>query len=237
MTYTTNESEPQIEPQIEPRKLRIFLADDHAFIRDGLRTLILRQADMEVVGEADSGESALQQVRGCSADIVVMDISMPGINGAQATQKLKELFPDIKVLCLSAHEEAPYVRAVFEAGASGYVVKRAAAKELVQAIRSIAAGGTYIDPVLAGILTEAFVRQGPTLQASTLGSDLSERESEVLRLIAVGYSGKEIAGQMEISEKTVESYKGRALEKLGIQSRVEIVRMPRLRDGCKICDL
>jgi DNA-binding NarL/FixJ family response regulator len=168
------------------------------------------------------------QASDCSADIVV-DIGLPGISGVQAMQKLKELFPDIKVLCLSAHEEATYVRAVFEEGASGYVVKRAAAKELVQAIRSIARGGTYIDPILADKMTEAFVRRAAPLQPSTLGSDLTGRESEVLRLVAEGYTGKEIAVQLEISEKSVESYKTRALGKLGIQNRVEIVRYAALK--------
>ncbi len=211
------------------QKLRIFLADDHTFIREGLRALISRQVDMEVIGEADSGESAFQQARVSLPDIVVMDLSMPGLNGAQATAKLKQACPRVHILALSMHEDTTYLRALLEAGASGYVLKRSAPQELVQAIRSIAAGGTYLDPALAGKVTADFVRRRSTLRGEIAGSDLSERESDVLRLVAQGYSGKEIASQMGVSLKTVESYKTRALEKIGIESRADIVRYAALK--------
>lgn len=211
------------------QKMRIFLADDHTFIREGLKVLIERQGDMEVVGEADNGESAFQQARDCEPDIVVMDLSMPGMNGAQATMKLKQACPRIHVLALSMHEDTTYLRALLEAGASGYVLKRSAPQELVQAIRSIAAGGTYLDPALAGKVTADFVRRRSTLRGEIAGSDLSERESDVLRLVAQGYSGKEIASQIGVSLKTVESYKTRALEKIGIESRADIVRYAALK--------
>src|SRR5215218_1352624 len=131
-------------------KLRIFLADDHAVVRAGLKTLVDAQADMVVVGEAGDGQAALEQVRDCLADVVIMDISMPQLNGAMATAQMRQQCPDIKVLALSVHEDTGYLRKLLEAGASGYVLKRSAAETLIQAIRMVADGGTYLDPAIAG---------------------------------------------------------------------------------------
>ena len=222
-------SDPSTATPVETRKLRIFLVDDHSFIREGLKAMISLQPDMEVIGEADSGAAAVEQASRCEADIIVMDLSMPGMNGAQATAAIKRVCPDIHVLALSMHEDTTYLRALLEAGASGYVLKRSAPQELVQALRSIAGGGTYLDPALAGKVTADFVRRRSTLRGETAGSELSERETDVLRLVAQGYSGKEIAAQLGVSLKTVESYKTRALEKLGIESRADIVRYAALK--------
>jgi len=204
-------------------KLRIFLADDHAVLRDGLKALVNAQPDMEVVGEADNGRTACQKARELLPDVVVMDISMPEMNGAQATKRLKEICPNIKVLALTAHEDKGYLRHLIETGAAGFVLKRAATLELIQAIRVVATNGAYIDPTLAGEVLSFSMRR-PRRQDALGSKDLSERETEVLRLVAWGYSNKEIAAQLRISVKTVETYKARLADKLDLKSRTEIVR-------------
>jgi DNA-binding NarL/FixJ family response regulator len=158
-----------------------------------------------------------------------MDISMPEMNGAQATQRLKQSCPDTKVLALTAYEDKGYLRHLLEAGASGFLLKRAATEELIQAIRVVASNGAYVDPTLAGKVLSNFMRR-PSAGSTPDRNDLSEREMEVLRLIAWGYSNKEIAGQLNISVKTVETYKTRLAEKLDLKSRTEIVRYA-LRQG------
>jgi DNA-binding NarL/FixJ family response regulator len=204
-------------------ELRIFLADDHAVVREGLKALINSQPDMQVIGEAEDGRAACQRARDLQPDIVILDVSMPHLNGAQAAEQLKRVCPNAKVLALTVHEDTGYLRQLLEAGAAGYVLKRSAAEELIHAIRIVAAGGIYLDPNLAGKVVDRFVRK-PSTNTALQGSDLSDRETEVLRLIAQGYSNKEIAAQLNISIKTVETYKARSMEKLGLHSRVEIVR-------------
>ncbi len=204
-------------------KLRVFLADDHTVVREGLKALVNAQPGMEVSGEAADGRSACRLVQQLQPHVVVMDFSMPEINGAQATKELKRMCPHVKVLALTVHEEKGYLHQLLEAGVSGYVLKRAAAEELIHAIRTVAAGGVYLDPALAGKVVGGFVRH-PAGAGKPEGGDLSERETEVMRLIAAGYSNKEIAAQLTLSVKTVETYKARSMEKLGLSSRAEIVR-------------
>jgi DNA-binding NarL/FixJ family response regulator len=204
-------------------KLRIFIADDHAVLRDGLKALVNVQPDMEVIGEADNGRIAWQRARELKPDVVVMDVSMPEMNGAQATQRLKQSCPEIKVLALTAYEDKGYLRHLLEAGASGFLLKRAATDELIHAIHIVAACGTYIDPTMAGKVFSSLIRQ-PSSKDARQRNDLSDREAEVLRLVAWGYSNKEIASQLNISVKTVETYKARLAEKLELNSRTEIVR-------------
>ena len=203
-------------------KLRIFLADDHTVVREGLKTLVNAQPDMIVIGEASDGQRVWKEARDSAAGVVIMDVSMPGLNGAQATAEVREHCPDIKVLALSVHEDTSYLLKLLEAGASGYVLKRSAADMLIQAIRTIAEGGTYLDPAIAGKVV------GNLLSRSASGAppdaELSEREADVVRLIAQGYSNKEIATQLQLSIKTVETYKARAMAKVGLDSRVAIVR-------------
>jgi DNA-binding NarL/FixJ family response regulator len=203
--------------------LRVFLADDHAVVREGLKALINAQPGMEVSGEAGDGRAACQQVRQLLPDVAVMDVSMPEMNGAQATAELKRTCPQVKVLALTVHEDKGYLRQLLESGAAGYVLKRAAAEELIHAIRTVAAGGVYLDPALAGEVVGGFVRK-PAVRGSLAGGELSDRESEVARLIASGYSNKEIAAQLDLSVKTVETYKTRSMEKLGLRSRADLVR-------------
>jgi len=203
--------------------LRIFLADDHAVVRAGLRALIDAQPGMQVIGEADNGLTACQRATELKPDIVIMDASMPHLNGAQATGQLKRDCPEIKVLTLTVHEEIGYLRQLLEAGASGYVLKRSAADELIHAIRVVARGGVYLDPHLTGRVVTGFIRK-ESIRDALHQTDLSERETEVLRLIGRGYSNKEIAVQLGLSIKTVETHRSRSMEKLDLHSRVEIVR-------------
>ena len=202
--------------------LRIFLADDHAVVREGLKALINAQEEMEVIGEAGDGLAAVAATEELDPDVVIVDVSMPGLNGAQVTQRLRETRPDRKVLALTVHEDKAYLRLLLESGAAGYLLKRAAAEELVRAIRAVAAGGTYLDPAMAGSVVGDYVR--PSERRDVPVADLSERETEVVRLIALGYSNKEIAGRLKLSIKTVETYKTRSMEKLGVRSRVDIVK-------------
>jgi DNA-binding NarL/FixJ family response regulator len=204
-------------------KLSIFLVDDHAVVREGLKALVNAQPGMEVCGEAGDGRSALQLIQELRPDVVVMDVSLPEMSGAQATERLKQLRPEVKVLALTVHEDRGYLRQLLEAGARGYVLKRAAAEELIHAIRTVAAGGTYLDPAIAGKVLGGFVRSPPGKGVAE-GSDLSDREAEVLRLIAAGYSNKEVSARLTLSVKTVETYKARSMEKLGLHSRADVVR-------------
>jgi DNA-binding NarL/FixJ family response regulator len=150
-----------------------------------------------------------------------MDVSMPGVNGVQATRRLKTESPDTRVVALTVHEEGGYLRSLLDAGASGYVLKRSAASELVRALQIVGDGGTYLDPALTGQLVGKFVRNTPH---PTGAPALSDRESEVVKLVARGYSNKEIAAKLEVSVKTVETYRYRAVEKLGLRGRADLVR-------------
>jgi DNA-binding NarL/FixJ family response regulator len=206
------------------KKLRIFLADDHAIFRQGLTMLINAQPDMEVVGEACDGQGVIQQVPPLQPDVVVMDVSMPAVDGAQATEHLKRTCPATKVLALTAYEEGKRVRQLLQAGACGYLLKRVAADELTHAIRTVAGGGTYLDPTIAGKVVEGYLQKAILPDEDTASSCLSGREADVMRLLAWAYSNKEIAAHLGLSVKTVETYKTRLMEKLRLQSRVDIVR-------------
>jgi DNA-binding NarL/FixJ family response regulator len=211
------------------KKLRIFLADDHAVLRDGLKMLINAQPDMEIVGEAGDGKEAVRKATALQPDVVVMDVSMPEWNGVQATERLKQAHPRMKILALTAYEDEHYLRQLLKVGASGCVLKREAGEELTQAIRTVASGGVYLDPSLANRFVDGYLRKA-SLGENQRGSDLSEREAEVLRLIAWGYANKEIAAQLHLSVKTIETYKTRLMEKLNLRSRADIVRYA-LRQG------
>jgi DNA-binding NarL/FixJ family response regulator len=200
-------------------KLHVYLVDDHPVVRNGLRTLVQDEPDMEVVGEAYDGANAVHEVIELQPDVVVMDVSMPGMGGIEATARIHEKCPDVRILALTAHEDRSYFRQVIASGASGYVLKRSAAAVLVEAIRQVAAGNNYVDLSLA-----APAAVGHEIAAEADEADLSEREVEVLKQIARGYANKQIAAQLGISVKTVETYKARGMEKLGARSRVDIVR-------------
>ena len=204
-------------------KLRVLLADDHEMMREGLKLLVNRQTDMETIGEADNGRAAVALAQELKPDVVVMDISMPELNGLKATERLKTLSPEIKVLTLTRHADDAYLRKLLKAGASGYLLKKSASGELVHAIRVVAEGGTYLDPAVAGrVVADAFGKRAA--RGAPPDKDLSGREEEVLRLIAWGYANKEIAARLDISVRTIEVYKTRAMEKMGMKNRIDIVR-------------
>ncbi len=204
-------------------RLRILLADDHVTVRQGLKMLIESQGDMTVVSEASDGTAAVEQARTLRPDVVVMDISMPGMNGLVATRTLKQIQPDSVIVILTRHGDDAYLQELLRAGADGYVLKQSAASELLQAIRATAARGQYLDSALTARVTAGFLSKSGKKAPGT-GISLSERESEVLRLIAAGYSNKEIAAQLELSVKTVEVHKANAARKLGLKGRIDIVK-------------
>jgi two-component system response regulator NreC len=208
------------------KKLRVFLADDHAVVRAGLKLLISAQSDMEVIGEAGDGSTAVHEARTLLPDVVVMDVSMPELNGVQATERLKNVCPDIKIVVLSAYSDAAHVRQLLASGASSYVLKRTASEELIRAIRTVAQGGVYLDPAVAGAVVMGYARPAEVKDASTL----SPREYEVLLDVVHGYTNKEIADRLHLSVKTVEGHKTRIMEKLDLRSRAELVRYA-LRQG------
>jgi DNA-binding NarL/FixJ family response regulator len=210
-------------------KLRILLAEDHETIRDGLKLLVNSQSDMEVVGEADNGRAALHLAEQFQPDVVVMDISMPELNGLQATKKLKDKCPQVKVLILTRHTEPGYMQELLQAGASAYVLKQSKSEELIRAILAVAAGQTYLDPAV----TERAVtqlRESGQVARKIPNANLTAREADVLRLIALGYVNKEVAARLNLSVKTVEAHKSNAMNKMGMKSRVDIVRYAMLQD-------
>src|SRR5262245_3738378 len=207
----------------EPKRLRILLADDHVTVRHGLKLLVESQDDMEVVAEASDGAAAVRLAMECRPDIIVMDVSMPGMNGLVATQTLRRTLPSAAIVTLTRHADDAYLQELLRAGASAYVLKQSAPTELLQAIRATGAGGQYVDSSLTARVTAGFLgREGRTGSRGTTA--ITEREAEVLRLIASGYSNKEIAQQLDLSVKTVETHKANAMRKLDLNSRIDIVR-------------
>ena len=205
------------------KKLRILLADDHKIVREGLRLLINSQPDMQVVGEAANGKEVLRLARELKPDLVVMDLSMPELNGLQATDLLKREHPGLKVVALTALEDESYLRQLCKVGASGYVLKRSAGDELIKAISTVAKGGVHYESGLASRALAGKLAGSPA-KGEARTDEVSEREREVLMMLAWGYSNKEIAGHLKLSVKTVETYKVRIGEKLGLRSRTEMVQ-------------
>ena len=205
------------------KKLRILLADDHKIIRDGLKLLVNEQPDMRVVGEAGNGKEVLEKVRELKPNVVVMDLSMPVLNGLQATDLLKREHPELKVVALTVHEDESYLRQLCKAGAAGYVLKRSAGDELIQAIRTVAKGGLFFDATLTSRALTSHLAPS-TANGGPRAAELSEREKDVLVQLAWGRSNKEIAAELRLSIKTVETYKARVVEKLSLRSRSELVQ-------------
>jgi DNA-binding NarL/FixJ family response regulator len=206
-----------------PKQLHVLLADDHVTVRHGLKLLIDSQPDMKVVSEASDGETAVQRAVALRPDVIVMDISMPGMNGLVATRKLKQVQPACAIVTLTRHGDDAYLQELLRAGVSGYVLKQSAPNELLQAIRAAAAGGQYLDSSLTARVTAGFLG-GEGKRPTKAGASLSEREAEVLRMIASGYSNKEIAAKLDLSVKTVEAHKANAMRKLGLTGRIDIVK-------------
>jgi DNA-binding NarL/FixJ family response regulator len=204
------------------QRLRILLVDDHAMVRQGLRVMLERETDIEVAAEASDGAEAIERVNAASFDVIVMDLSMPGTSGLVATRQLRDLRPDVGIVTLTRHAEKTYLRELLRAGARGYVLKRSAHHELLRAIRAVAAGQQYVDPSLTHHLAEPFARQERA--HSTQLARITDRESQVLRLVSIGHSNKEIAAQLSLSVKTIELHKANAMQKLGLNGRIELLR-------------
>jgi DNA-binding NarL/FixJ family response regulator len=203
-------------------KTRVLIADDHAVLRAGLKMLLNAQDDMVVVGEATNGQEALAAVQRYAPDVLLLDLTMPQTDGFDVLRQLRRERPDVRVLILTMHEEEGYLRRALEAGAAGYCPKSAADAELLAAIRAVMRGNVYIHPSHTKILLDKML---PTAnQTSTASAELSERESAVLKLVALGHTNQEIAEQLALSVKTVESYRARGMEKLGLTSRAALVR-------------
>jgi DNA-binding NarL/FixJ family response regulator len=211
------------------KKLRILLADDHQILREGLRLLIDAQPDMRVIGEAGDGLEVIEQAQALQPDLVVMDLSMPRLNGLQATCRLRTEFPEIKIVTLTVHEDESYLVQLCKAGAAGYVLKRSAGDDLIHAIREVAAGGLAYDPAVTSRALASQVSDTVRVSEPHI-TDLSPREKEVLTMLAWGHSNKEIAAKLRVSVKTIETYRARIGEKAGLRSRTEMVRFA-LRAG------
>jgi two-component system response regulator NreC len=201
-------------------KLRILLADDHETVREGLRMILNAQPDMQVVAMAGDGREAVTQAERMTPDVVIMDISMPGLNGLAATLQLTEKCPAAKVLTLTRHADSSYLHQLMRAGAAGYVLKQSRPAELLHAIRSVATGGKYLD----SSMTPPVVGKAATTPGPEPTTPLSPRETEVLRLIAWGNTNKEIASRLDLSVKTVEAHKANGMRKLNMRGRIDIVR-------------
>ena len=202
-------------------KIRVLLADDHAVLREGLRSLLSLQEDIDVVGEASDGQAALEMVNRLQPDVVVMDIAMPVMDGLEATRRLKQTHPETRVLILSQHDNREYVFSVLQAGASGYVLKKSGGAEVAEAIRGVFHEGAFLPPAIAREVMERYIKQ-PQDQAGH--PRLTEREKQVLSLIAEGRSNKEIAEQLCLSVKTVMAHRTNIMDKLDIHSRAELVK-------------
>jgi two-component system, NarL family, response regulator NreC len=206
-------------------KTKIILADDHAILRAGLRLLINNQADMLVIGEASNGAEVLAQAEDLQPDLVLLDLNMPGIDGLAALPRLHKSLPGGKILILTMHDDAIYLREALQGGASGYVLKKAVDTELLMAIRAVMRGETYIHSAMTNKLLQDVLPAAVTAENTGNPWDvLSEREVEVLRHVALGYTNAEIADKLALSVKTVETYRARGMEKLNLQTRAQLVR-------------
>jgi two-component system, NarL family, response regulator NreC len=204
-------------------KIRILLADDHTILREGIRSLIEDEPDMQIVGEAENGQAAVKLALQLLPDVALIDIAMPLLNGLEATRQIKRSAPDVKVLVLTMYENEEYIRTVFAAGALGYLLKDAATRELMHAIRIVNRGEMVLSPAVTRLVVEDYLRWGDQVPD---GADpiLSAREREVLQLIAEGYTNKQIAEILCISIKTVQAHRGRLMQKLDLHDRGDLIK-------------
>ena len=205
-------------------KSRIVLADDHPIVLNGLRSLIQAEKDFELVGEASTGLAALKLIHEQKPDAAVIDITMPELNGIRLGRRLTAELPSVRLLVLTLHEDRAYLKQALDAGIRGYVLKRSAAENLVQAIRAVLIGGLYVDPAIAYRFFDAAPKGAGRPRNKSGASGLTEREAEVLKLVALGFTNKEIARQLDIGIKSIETYRARGSEKLGLRTRAELVR-------------
>ncbi len=209
--------------------IKVLLADDHAIIREGLRSLLEKQPEMEVIADTDDGRKAVELVRELLPDIVIMDITMPGLNGIEATRQITAEFPDVKVIALSIHSKRRFVADMLSAGATGYILKECLFDELVQAIKAVAAGGRYLSPRITDVVVSDYVKRLSATAYSPFEA-LKTREREVLQLVAEGKSTKQIALELHVSSKTIEANRRQIMEKLNIHSVAELTKYA-VREG------
>jgi DNA-binding NarL/FixJ family response regulator len=203
---------------------KILLVDDHALFREGIRALLSAESDIEVVGEAADGLRAIELAEKLSPDIIVMDLVMPGMNGMQAAQKLHDKYPEMKILILSMYDDDEYIRQILKAGASGYVLKRAASEDLLRAIRDVGKGGSALHPTVAAKLIKDYVRRTKSTDYGDLGSALTARESEVLKLVAEGHTNQQIADILGLGRKTVDTHRTNIMRKLDLHDVTALVK-------------
>jgi len=208
----------------ESKRIRVLLAEDHAIVREGLRSLLEKQPEIEIVCDAEDGRIAVERVRELQPDVVIMDITMPNLNGLEATRQITKEFPQIKVIALSVHSNRIFVADMLEAGAVGYVLKECLFDELVQAIQAVITGKTYLSSRITGVVVEDYIKRLVNVSASPLSS-LTSREREVLQLVAEGKSTKEIALELHVSTKTIDAGRRKIMVKLNANSVVDLIKI------------
>lgn len=204
--------------------IRVLIADDHAIVRSGLRLLINSQRDMQVIDEAGDGWETVEKTVHARPDVLLLDITMPGLNGLEVARELQRKADDVRILVLTMHDDEAYLRQFLLLGVAGYVVKKAADNELVAAIRAVHRGETFVRPSLTSILVARYLDREGTPSAVAAGEKLTTRETEVLRLVAQGYTSEQVAEQLSISVNTVQTHRAHIKEKLGLHGRAELVR-------------
>lgn len=205
-------------------RIRILLADDHTILRAGLRMMLNAQPDMEVIGEAQDGRQAINTTMNLQPDIVLMDITMPDMNGIEATKQIKRVAPEVKVLVLTMHENDEYVFQALRAGASGYILKEAADTELITALHVLRSGQFYLSPSAQSVIVGDYLQRVHTGEEKDSYNNLTEREKEILKLVAEGYTNNQIAERLVISPKTVDTHRTHVMDKLNLHSRAELVK-------------
>jgi DNA-binding NarL/FixJ family response regulator len=210
-------------------KIRVLVADDHTILRKGLCSLLEGKPDIEVVGEAEDGREAVEKVEALLPDVVLMDITMPRLNGLEATRQIKRLFPKVKIVALTMYTNEEYIQQFLQAGASGYVVKQAAPAELISAIQAVYRGDSFLSPMISKTIIDEYLKRAEPA-ASSEQAKLTDREREVLQLIAEGYSNRDIAQKLQISIKTAGVHRTNLMEKLGIHNVTDLVKYA-LRKG------
>lgn len=214
-------------PEQQPRTTRILIADDHTLVRSGLKLILSAQPDFELVGEAATGEETIARARDLQPDVLLLDIGMPGMNGVEAARVIHQESPGVRIVVLTMYDDEAYLQQFLQIGAAGYVMKQAADEELVSAIRAVQRGESFIHPLLTRQLIDLYLKQSqsqPQPSSDERKPDLSRRETEVLRLVALGYSAQQIGKELGISVSTVETHRTHVSEKLGLHGRAQLVR-------------
>jgi two-component system, NarL family, response regulator NreC len=215
--------------------IRVLIADDHRIVRDGIRALLEKHPDLQLVAEAENGREAVALAKKLHPQVIVMDLSMPDLNGMEATRQVVNEAPNVRVLALSMHADKRFIMSMLDAGASGYLLKDCAFEEFATAVRAVAAGGTYLSPRIAGLVVKDRLQPRPT-DATSASADLTPKEREVLQLITEGKNTKEIASLLEISIKTVETHRQHMMGKLDVRSVAELTKFA-IREGLTSLEL